>query len=226
MKKLILVGVIGLFVSGCVVQQVPKGQLYADMYKDMPKSILVLPAINHSTAADAPNLYSSTVAQPLADAGYYVVSTEITSRFLKNEGLSTGEQLLAVPVKKFKQVFGADAVLYVTIEKWDTHYYLTGGNVTVGISYVLKSTHTGDVLWRYANTVVMDTSGDSNNGGGLLGLLISTAVKTSTQDYVPLARQLNFVALGGIPFGQYHKEYGKDQAMMVAAPPQMAQPAK
>ena len=116
---LITLGLIGLALGGCATNQVPKGELYPEMYREMPKSVLVLPAINHSTAADAPNLYSSTIAQPLANAGFYVLSTEVTRKFLENEGLTTGDQLAAVPYKKFLEAFGADAVLFVTIEKWE-----------------------------------------------------------------------------------------------------------
>jgi hypothetical protein len=34
----------------------------------------VVPVVNRSKAADAPELYSTTIAQPLAEAGYYVMS--------------------------------------------------------------------------------------------------------------------------------------------------------
>lgn len=220
MRSLLLISLVmaTLFMSGCAVNRSPKSELYPKMYQEMPKTVLVLPAINQTTAADAPHLFTSTIAQPLADAGFYVLSTEVTNKFLQNEGLTSGEQLKTVPVQKFGQTFGADAVLYVTIDKWDTNYYVIGGNVTVGISYLLKSTKTGAELWSYADETKMDTSGDSN-GGGLLGAIISTAIKTSTQDYVPLARRVNNIALNGIPYGEYHKLHGQDKEQMVVAPP-------
>lgn len=220
MKAIILatLSIASLVLSGCAtVNKTSKADLYPEMYREMPKSVLVLPAINQSTAADAPNLYSSTIAQPLADAGFYVLSTEITRKFLENEGLGTGEQTASVPPQKFGEIFGADAVLYVTIDTWDTNYWVVGGNVTVGISYVLKSTKTGAKLWTYANKIVLNTSGDSNNGG-LLAAIIVTAIKTSTQDYVPVARQVNFLALNSIPFGEYHQQHGKDSGIMLITP--------
>ncbi|MDT8384490.1 MAG: DUF799 family lipoprotein [Gammaproteobacteria bacterium] len=208
-----------LVLSGCAVNnRIPKGDVYPEMYLEMPKTVMVLPAVNHSTAADAPNLYSSTIAQPLANSGFYVLSTEITQKFLRNEGLSTGDQMLSIPPQKFSKIFGADAVLYVTIDRWDTNYYVIGGNVKVGISYKLKSTKTGAEIWSYANELVMDTSGDSNNGGGLLGALIATAIKTSTQDYVPIARNVNYIALNNIPYGGYHNLHGKDSKQMIVPP--------
>ena len=220
-------GIALLVLSGCAVNnKVAKGDVYPAMYKEMPKTILVLPAINHSTAADAPHLYSSTIAQPLANSGFYVLSTEVTKKFLDNEGMNTGEQLVSVPPQKFAEIFAADAVLYVTIDRWDTNYFVLGGNVKVGISYKLKSTKTGEELWAYANELVIDTGGDSNNGGGLLGALIATAINTSTQDYVPIARKVNYVALNTIPFGGYHNLHGKDSKLMIIPPPssQAAQP--
>ena len=215
---LIALSLASLIMSGCAtVPQTPKGELYPEMYQEMPKTVLVLPAINQSTAADAPNLYSSTIAQPLSDAGFYVLSTEITQKFLKNEGLTTGEQLSSIPAQKFADTFGADAVLYVTINKWETNYFVLGGNVTVGISYLLKSTKTGSDLWSYSNEMKINTGGDNNNGGGLLGALIATAIKTAQQDYVPIARKVNFMALNRIPFGEYHKLHGKDRNIMLTA---------
>ena len=216
MKKYLLVILsIGMLVlSGCAITK-PKSELYPSMYSEMPKSILVLPAINTSTAADAPNLYSSTIAQPLANAGFYVLSTEVTQKFFQNEGLSRGEQFTSIPPQKFSQLFGADAVLYVTITKWDTNYFVIGGNVTVGIKYLLKSTKTGNQLWKYENELVLDTSGNNNNSSSLLAMLINAAVTTAVQDYVPIARRVNFISLSTIPFGKYHKIHGKDMNMQV-----------
>jgi hypothetical protein len=192
-----------------------KGAAFPDMYRENPVSILVIPAVNHSTAADAPTLYSSTINEPLSNAGFYVLPIEVTDRFLHNEGLDEGDQIKDIPPQKFGEHFGADAVLYVTIEQWDTNYYLIGGNVTVGIDYVLKSAKTGGVLWSYKEQRVVDTSGNNNNGGGLLAAMIATAIATATQDYVPVARNVNVMALSAIPFGKYHKMHNQDMAINI-----------
>ena len=82
---------------------------------------------------------------------------------------------------------------------------------------MLKSTKTGSDLWSYSNEMKINTGGDNNNGGGLLGALIATAIKTAQQDYVPIARKVNFMALNRIPFGEYHKLHGKDRNIMLTA---------
>ncbi len=210
----ILFSVLTLLMSGCAMNTTTKAQAFPEMYNEKPVTVLVVPAVNHSTAADAPILYSSTINEPLSNAGFYVLPIEVTDRFLRNEGLSEGEALKDVPPQNFAEPFGADAVLYVTIEKWDTNYYVIGGNVTVGADYQLKSCKSGETLWSYKNELVLNTSGDSN-GGGLLGALIATAISTSMQDYVPVARNVNITSLSAIPFGKYHKMHDKDQDMSI-----------
>ena len=116
--------------------------------------------------------------------------------------------------QKFAEYFGADAVLYVTIKKWDTNYYVIGGNVTVAVDFQMKSCKTGATLWSYKNQLVLNTSGDSNNGG-LLAALIATAINTASQDYVPVARNVNIMSLNDVPFGKYNKNHGKDQAKVL-----------
>ncbi len=213
----ILISVLSLLASGCVMNNTTtKAQAFPEMYNENPVSVLVVPAVNRSTAADAPILYSSTINEPLSNAGFYVLPIEVTDRFLRNEGLSEGEALKDVPPQKFAEFFGADAVLYVTIDKWDTNYFVVGGNVTVGTEYQMKSCKSGETLWSYKNELVLNTSGDSNNGG-ILAALIATAIATSMQDYVPVARNVNITSLSAIPFGKYHKMHGKDQEMMIKA---------
>jgi hypothetical protein len=85
-----------------------------------------------------------------------------------------------------------------------------GGDVTVGIAYELVSTTNQDVLWQYADTIVVNTGG-ANSSGGLIDALISTAINTAFTDYLPLAKQINHKALSTLPFGKYHSKTRTDQ---------------
>ena len=211
--NLLFVALLFLFATGCAMNTATKGQAYPEMYNEKPVAILVVPAINHSTAADAPILYESTINEPLSNAGFYVLPIEVTNRFLRNEGISEGEVLKDIPPQKFAEPFGADAVLYVTIDKWDTNYYVIGGNVTVGASFFMKSCKTGATLWSYQDEIPLDTSGDSS--AGLLVAMIATAINTGMQDYVPIARNVNLMTLRSIPFGKYHNSHDKDQSQSI-----------
>ncbi len=183
------------------------------MYEENPVSILILPPMNESTAAEAKEYYSTTIQEPLAFSGYYTFPYSITADILKMEGIYDTELLVNMPLTKFNEYFGADAVLFTTIKKWDLSYMVLASNLTVSVDCKLKSTRSDQTLWKYTGTVVVDLSG-GNSGGGLGGLIakaIITAVKTAMADYVPYARQANYRALASVPYGKYHAQHNKDQ---------------
>ncbi|MDO6718566.1 DUF799 family lipoprotein [Psychrosphaera sp. 1_MG-2023] len=194
-----------------------KLQAYPNMYQEKIKSILVLPARNTTTAADAAQLYSATLALPLAEAGYYVLSVPYVESVFANEGIIDGAQLSAIPLYKYQQLFGADAVLFVDISHWNTSYYIAGGNVAVGAKFQLVSTNSGETLWQQNDVVVENTSGDSDS---FLFNLIITAINTSTTDYLPLANKVNSRVFNTIPKGSYHPLYGQDQEQSALIPAQ------
>jgi len=198
--------------SGCAqVQMGTKRDAYPLMYTEQkPVSVLVVPAINESTAADAGDLLNVTVAQPFANHGYYVLPVPIAADIFKREGILEGTQLKGVPTRLFKENFGADAVLFLTIRNWDKTYLVLAANVSVGIEYVMLSTETNEVLWSYDQVVVVDTSGSSGN---LLADVISTAISTAMTEYVPVAQQVHARAVQSLPFGNYHPRSGQDGDM-------------
>ncbi len=207
-----------LLLTNCAPKLISKGDAYPDCYKEAPQSILILPPVNESTAADAKDFYSTTIMAPLAFAGYYVFPIEVVTEILKMEGLEDTEMLMNAPPNKFKEYFGADAVLYIKILKWNTLYFVLGGNVTVAIDSELKSTATGKTLWKYDGELTVDTTGQDRNVPGMAGLilrLVETAVKTALTDYVPIASRVNYIVLNSMPFGKYHKQHGQDQGLQV-----------
>lgn len=182
---------------------------------EQPVSMVIVPAINKSTAADAAELMNSTLTMPFADNGYYVLPISIVSNIFAREGIIEGSQIVGLPASVFKSNFGADSVLYITINKWDTNYLVLAANVTVGISYVLVSSDSGDILWSYDHQIVVDTAGDSS--GFILLDVVKTAVSTAMTDYIPIARQVNSVAVTTLPYGKYHPKAGTDADMKVVS---------
>ena len=202
-----------LLLSACAPKMSTKLAEFPMMYEERPASILILPPINESTAADAKEYYSTTIQEPLAFAGFYTFPYPITSEILKMEGIYDTELLVNLPLSKFKEYFGADAVLFTTIKKWDLSYMIIASTLTVSIDCKLKSTTSNQILWKYTGTVVVDLSG-GNAGGGLAGLIVKVivaAVQSAAADYAPYARQANYRALTSMPYGKYHSEHNKDQ---------------
>src|SRR3990172_1974156 len=213
----VLLALLAGILAGCA-ESITKQEFAPNMYEDHPLTILVLPPINKSTAADAKEYYTTTIAEPLTNMGYYVFPMEVVNEVLKQEGLFDTETMFNVPPQKFKEYFGAEAVMYVTILEWNTTYLVTSGSVNVKIACELKSTTTGEVLWFYDDRVSVSTTGESGGQTGLAGLLVqvaTTAIKTAATDYVPLASRANQTILFAMPFGKYHKEYEKDRGMKI-----------
>lgn len=214
--KLLLIGVViapFFFAMGCGPKHVTKGDKFPLLYQERPVTILVLPPINQTTAADAKEYYATTIAEPLSLFGYYVLPIEVTSDILKMEGIYDTELLLRTRPQKFKTFFGADAVLYTTIEKWDVAYVVFSSTLTVAIQCVLKSAMSGETLWQRKSLVEVDLSGGNRSVTSYLDIAVqvaATAVRTAMADYVPYAMQANYIALATIPVGKYHPMHGKD----------------
>ncbi len=214
-----MAAIIGMAVllTSCGPRMKTKGELFPLLYEENPLTILVLPPMNQSTAANAKEYYSTTIQEPLSFTGYYVFPYEVTAEILKMEGIYDTELLTDMPLAKFREYFGADAVLFTTIRKWDLSYMVLASKLTISVDCQLKSTHSDRVLWEYNGTIVVDLSG-GDTGGGLAGLVakaIVTAINTAVADYVPYARIANYRALSSMPYGKYHDEFGKDRDQKV-----------
>lgn len=207
--KYICISIFPILMVGCAsMEMTTKSEAYPLMYGDLkPLSIIIAPAINESTAADAGEFINVTINQPFSDHGYYILPIPIVREIFQNEGITDGAQLKGTPTNVFKNSFGADAVLFITITGWDRSYVVLAGNVTVALEYVLLSTTTNEILWSYSREVVVDTSSSSGN---LIVDLISTAINTAALDYIPVAMAVNNQAITAFPYGGYHPRSGED----------------
>ncbi len=203
--------------SGCGASYVTKGTEFPKMYEQAPRSILILPPMNESTDAEAKDYYMTTTEMPFALMGYYTFPTEMVSDIMKQEGVYDTEVLYNMPLDKYYEYFGADAVLFTRIKKWDVSYMVLASSLTISIEAKIVSTKTSEELWTYTGTVVVDLSG-GNSGGGIGGLIakaIVAAVNTATADYVQHARTANRKIIHTLPFGPYHELYMKDQGIQL-----------
>lgn len=204
-----------LWLSGCVTQPKPD---YTQFFEHQPRSILVVPPANKTTAVDAPAVFLTTVSAAFAERGYYVFPVFLVQDILNDLGATDEGAIAAIPPNKFKEIFGADSILYVTITDWTTSYIVIASNIIVGAEYRLVDADTGAVLWAGKQKVVHD-SGGGGGGGGLIGALIVAAVKAAVTaasvQYRPIAFQANNLAVSqsgyGLPAGLYHPEFQKDR---------------
>ncbi|MBA3988171.1 MAG: hypothetical protein C0463_03455 [Idiomarina sp.] len=191
-----------LVLNACVSAQPPVDQSrFSEPYT---RSVLILPPANQTTAAQASELYYTSLAVPLTRAGFYVFPSLLTQRIMQNEGIIDGAQLDNVDLALFRQMFGTDMVLRTRVTRWDTSYVVITGSVTVSVEYELVSTHSGNILWEYSGSITENTGSQNTS---LLGALLETALNTAQQDYIPIARELNRTAFARVPIGPYHPRY-------------------
>jgi hypothetical protein len=205
-----------LALAGCTAAPPHKSD-FTQLRTENPRSILVVPAINSSIAVNAPDYYLATITVPLAERGYYVFPVNMVKSVLADDGLSDANLVHAADPHRLGELFGADAVMYVSIDHWDAKYVVLSTTVTVELTYLLKSTHTGVTLWKNHETFTYTPQ--ANGGGGLAGLIadaVAAAVTKAAPNYMPLAIQANNQAINtkgtGLPAGPYHAMYGKDAA--------------
>jgi hypothetical protein len=191
-----------------------------------PRSILIVPVVNAAADVTASDYFLSTVPVPVAERGYYVFPVNLVKRLLEDEGLADAGLVHSADPARLAAMFGADAVLYVTIERWDARYILISTKVTVEFSYVLKDGRTGEDLWVDRRRMQY-SSGDG--GGGLVGALVNAAMTKASPKYMPLARKANAGALAypgpGFPAGPYRPEHGQDWAPPTGTATAVAAPA-
>ncbi len=206
-----------LFLSGCESAvgptMVTKGAEFPKMYEEQPRSLLILPPMNESTDAEAKDYYMTTAEMPFALMGYYVFPVEMVSDVMKQEGIYDTELLYSMPLDKFYDYFGADAVLFTKIKKWDVSYMVLASSLTVSIEARIVSTKTSQELWKYTGTIVVDLSGGNSDGSlaGLIAQAIVTTINTAAADYVKYARQVNGRIIYTLPLGPYQEYYMQDQ---------------
>lgn len=208
MKITALLSATLILVASACVKPVEKD--YSDFHDAAPRSILIVPVVNHSLDVDAPDYFLSTITVPLAEQGYYVFPVNMVKRMLEDDGLADADLVHSSPTEKLASIFGADAVLYVKINRWDAQYILLSTIVTVELEYEIKDGKTGTLLWRDARRVQYSPSNNNNSGDPLAGLIVSAlvaAIEKAAPNYMPLAKEANRQAFRypgpGIPPGPY-----------------------
>jgi len=186
---------------------------YGPYRAHMPRSILVLPPLNESTAVDAPYTYLSTVSRPLAECGYYVFPVAVIDAFMKDNGLPTPDEMQNVPLTKIKEVIGADAVLYVTIEDWGQKYQVISSTTIVKARARLVDVATGATLWTGTEQLAQG-SGGNDIISMLVAALITQIVTSMTDPTHQVSRQaatnMVFNQNNGLLFGPRSPQYESD----------------
>jgi hypothetical protein len=212
MKKYIILALVALVLSSCA-EQITRVAQYPKMYEEKPLTIAVMPPINQTQHVEAKDYFYTTLYAPLCEKGYYVFSPMMTMEMFQSESAYDAEQFIEADLSQFRNVLGADAAMFTIIKSWSRNNI--GGKLTAGVEYILRSTKTGETLYKREGLITVDTSINSG-GGGLLGTLVNiaaTAINTAATDKVVAGRKCTVYVLSDMPEGKYGINYDQDQKM-------------
>lgn len=213
-KALALTILSSIYLGACssIDSQVVKEDPYVLYREHMPRSILILPPANESINVDAPYSWLSTATRPVAEHGYYVFPVAVVDEFMKDNGLPAPEDMHSVPLDKIAEVFGADAVLYVTLGEYGQKFELLSSVTRINAHAELVDVQSGLVLWT--GDVAYSRSSSNNSGGGLLGTILSAAISQvgasvtdAPHQQAPFANQQLFNSRNGLLLGPLHPSY-------------------
>ncbi len=209
MKKTILFALVAIALASCSSTKTLIEQ-YPAMYDEKPLAIAVMPPINKTTHVEAKDYFYTTMYMPLCEKGYYVFSPNLTMEMFQQESAYDAERFLEADLTQFRNVLGADAVMFTVIKDWRRNNL--GGSLSVDVEYILRSTKSGQTLYSREGKISVDTS-VGNSGGGMFGSLLSvvaTAVNTAATDKVVAGRKCNAFVLSDLPAGKYSPMFEKD----------------
>lgn len=182
-----------------------------------PRSILVLPPVNRSPEIKASASFLATATVPLAEAGYYVIPVTLSEETFRQNGVIVADEAQNISLDRLREIFGADAALYITVDRFGTSYRLIESVVEASASAWLVDLRSGEKLWR--GTAHVSMGRNNNSGGGLLGMLVSAAinqiVNTLSDRSHSVGRAANYQLLSsgrrnGLLHGPYHPGFGTD----------------
>ncbi|MCC4591925.1 MULTISPECIES: DUF799 domain-containing protein [Xanthomonas] len=214
--RMACVAVLGLLLSACATQ--PMSRDYSAYKASKPRSILVLPPVSHAPDVNASLSVLSVTTLPLAEAGYYVMPVAPVYETFKQNGITVADEAQAVSPEKLREIFGADAALYITVEKYGAVYQIINSVVVVSANAKLVDLRTGTVLWQ-GQAQASSGENQNNAGGGLVGMLVTAAINQVVNQVTDQGHQMGNVASqrllsaghpGGLLYGPYNPKYGTD----------------
>ncbi len=214
LKWVVCVVVLGVM-TGCATNQKPYD--YTAFRQSKPQSIVVLPPLNNSPDVRATYSYLSSVTYPLAEAGYYVFPVALVDQVFKENGLTQPADMHQAPAQKLIDIFGADAALYITVEKYGAVYTVINSAVVVAAKAQLVDLRTGQTIWA-GQASASSEEGQNNQGGGLLGALIAGIVKQALNSAGDKGRDIAVITNqrlltprpSGLLYGPRSPKFGKD----------------
>lgn len=179
-----------------IIQKTEVEQLDSSLSQHRNPSVLILPPINNSGKPEAGAAFEMTLVPQFIGRGYYTFPILATQAVLARANIKP-VNVPGIEPSYLNKLTGADAVLFVTINKWEYTETL-GPRIHVGAEYLLIEAITGRELWKSTVSGAFDPT---VVGGGY-------PVYAMARDLRIPARSLTKKAITSsdnkLPYGPYH----------------------
>ena len=164
----------GAILGGCATPPAPYD--YTAFQRAKPASLLVMPPLNESPEVKATPSVWSHATRPLAEGGYYVLPVTLVDETLRGNGVQTAAEAQSIPYPKLREVFGADAAVYIKVNRYGTSYKLIDSETRVDVEAKIIDLRDGQLLWS-GSAFASSAEQSQQAQGGLVGLLVTALVK-------------------------------------------------
>ena len=142
----------------------------------------------------------------------------VVDETFRQNGLANSGDIHAVNSAKLRQIFGADAALYLDVQQYGTTYMVLSSDTVVSVEGKLVDLRSGQLLWS-GSASASSNEQSSSSGGGLAGMLIQAVIDQVANTLsdkgheiagITSSRLLFAGRPGGMLYGPRSPKYGKD----------------
>lgn len=185
-------------------KKVERDIAYSNIYKEKPKTILIMYPWNRSKEDKASDMLYIATFQELSMKGYYVIPLVPTLDMYRKDTTLNSHYITPTQIKEYKNEYGVDAVLFVTIYRFEKPWWTT--NVNAVADYTLISTTTNDTLFERKADFNYDTPIPASNSKNK-----DLINDTKEVQYLGIMEQMQKYVFIDMPIGPRHIDYNTDQ---------------
>ena len=189
---------------------------YPGMFAYKPQTILIMPLINRTAATINESRVASLHSILLNERGYYAIPANLIQQSIRIDSMECLPDINSAPCHEFKDRFGIDALLYISVKVWDKNY--SESFVHEEFEYSLISTINGKEIWYYDilmktyTEVPRDVTEKSypfwiNTGCGIFTTIIASSIVTKFSSYNKTAEEAFKTAFLNLPAGKYNEHF-------------------
>jgi hypothetical protein len=189
-----LLVLLAALMGGCATVDRAPADPWPALREARPASVLVLPPVNNTPDVEAPGSVMAQAVYPLAEAGYYVLPVGLVNETLRSNGVQTPADAQQVPVQRLREVFGADAALYLEVRKFGSVYRVISSDSEVAVDARLVDLRDGRVLWT-GSASASSAEQRGQQQGGIIGALLQAVIEQVASNFSDRNHQVAGIAM-------------------------------